>query len=105
MLDRLLLESDDLGKSQPGQELHVEDFFHGRLDLQQSNGPAAAQVDHRHAAFQLLAPTGKGYTVHRGRGTNLRQADEGVRPSQRQAAGEPRQLGYTLSPAGSGIDE
>jgi hypothetical protein len=49
VLVRPLLESDDLRKSQSGQELHVEDLFHGRLELQQSNDPAAAQVNHRRA--------------------------------------------------------
>lgn len=36
MLDRLLLESEHLGKSHAGQELHVEDLFHHGLVLQRS---------------------------------------------------------------------
>ena len=62
----LLLEADDFGKANARQELHVEDIFHGSLEFQESNDLAAAQVHHRDAAFQVLAPLGQGHAVHRG---------------------------------------
>jgi hypothetical protein len=36
------LESDDLGESHSGQELHVEDLCHGHLEFQQGSDLAAA---------------------------------------------------------------
>ena len=54
MLDRLLLESDHLRKALPGQELHVEDLFHGGLELQHRHDLAVAPIDHGHAALQRL---------------------------------------------------
>jgi hypothetical protein len=55
VLHRLLLKTQDLGKTQPWQELHVEDLLYGRLKLQERRESAAAQVHDSDAAFQLAA--------------------------------------------------
>src|SRR6266446_6687757 len=99
VLDGLLLKADYLREAQAGQQLDVEDLLDGALELQECRDLAAAQVDHRHAAFQLLSSFGQRYPIHGGGRTDLRQTDEGVWTAQRQAAREAGQRGHGL-PAG-----
>lgn len=46
VLDRFVLEVNDFRKPQVQQELHIESFFDGCLELQKGDPLAAAQVDH-----------------------------------------------------------
>lgn len=57
---RLLLEADDLRESQAGQELDVEDLFHGCLELQEGDRLVGAHhgrlpelLRHSHEALGL----------------------------------------------------
>ena len=87
------------GKRRPGKSCTSKISSTAVWNSSKAIDLAAAQVHHRHAALQLLPPLGQRHAVHRGGLADLRQADEGVRAAQRQAAGEAGQLGHGL-PAG-----
>lgn len=93
MMNRFLLEAYDFWESQPGEDLHVEDFLDRSLEFEEGNVVAAAKVDHGDTALKLPAALGERHAVHRGRSANLRQADERVMAGDGQAtceAGECR---------------
>jgi hypothetical protein len=73
VIERVLLESDDLGEARSEQQLHVEDFLDGGLKLQEGDVLACAEVDHSDAAEELVArsdvavyrpSTGSWYYLH-----------------------------------------
>src|SRR5262245_36449463 len=64
VVDVLLLKAQNLRKTNSGQQLHIEQLLHRRLELQEADVPAAGQVHHRHAALEFFSMRGQGHAVH-----------------------------------------
>ena len=72
MVQRFSLKSQHFGKTNAGQELHVEDFLDRGLEPERADDPARAEVDGGDAAFELFTPFRERDTIHCGRGADFR---------------------------------
>src|SRR5215207_3093602 len=61
---RIVLKADDFRKMRAEQELHVENLFDGRLELQEGDRLATAKVDDPYAALEVIPLLGQGNAVH-----------------------------------------
>ena len=105
VLNRLLLKSNHLRESQPRQELHIEDLFHGGLEFQHCTDPPAGEIHGGHTALELTPSLSQWHTVHRRRSANLGQTNERESSAKSQAARKAGQLGYHFSMAADGIEQ
>ena len=85
------MKAHHFGELETIQQLNVEDLLHGAVELQHSaDAPrrAGGEIHNRYAALQLVAARRQGDAVHRGRGADLREANECVVATQCQATRE-----------------
>ena len=82
-----------------GQDLKVEQLIDSGDELEPGADAARLEIDDGKAAFQLLRPGRDGHAVQRRTGADLREADQGQGPLNRQAAGVAGQGGDRLPSA------
>src|SRR5262245_6531641 len=67
VLDRVFLKPEHFGKALAGENLNVEHFLDGGLEIDPGNDAPAAEIDDGDATSQVLSSLGERDTVHGGR--------------------------------------